>query len=48
MAESFEINDEVKVYAKLPSWFKIDSPHSKTNLDNCLTTKENVKDELRN
>lgn len=33
MAESFEINDEVKVYAKLPSWFKIDNPQGTYNPD---------------
>lgn len=33
MAESFEINDEVKVYAKLPSWFKIDTPLGSYNPD---------------
>ncbi len=25
-AQSFEKNDEIKVYAKLPKWFKIDTP----------------------
>lgn len=33
LAESFEINDEVKVYAKLPSWFKIDTPLGSYNPD---------------
>lgn len=33
MAEAFEINDEVKVYAKLPSWFKIDTPLGTYNPD---------------
>ena len=33
MAQSFEINDEVKVYAKLPSWFKIDTPLGTYNPD---------------
>ncbi len=33
MAESFEINDEVKVYAKLPAWFKIDTPLGTYNPD---------------
>ena len=33
MAQSFESNDEVKVYAKLPSWFKIDTPLGSYNPD---------------
>jgi len=33
LAQSFEINDEVKVYAKLPSWFKIDTPLGTYNPD---------------
>ena len=33
MAESFEMNDEVKVYAKLPAWFKIDTPLGSYNPD---------------
>lgn len=33
MAESFEINEEVKVYTKLPSWFKIDTPLGSYNPD---------------
>lgn len=33
MAESFENNDEVMVYAKLPSWFKIDTPLGTYNPD---------------
>ncbi len=33
MAESFETNSDVKVYAKLPSWFKIDTPLGTYNPD---------------
>ena len=32
-AKSFELNDEVKVYAKLPGWFKIDTPLGSYNPD---------------
>jgi len=32
-ARSFELNDEVKVYAKLPGWFKIDTPLGSYNPD---------------
>jgi type III restriction enzyme len=32
-ARSFELSDEVKVYAKLPGWFKIDTPLGSYNPD---------------
>lgn len=32
-ARSFELSDEVKVFAKLPSWFKIDTPLGSYNPD---------------
>jgi len=32
-AKSFELNDEVKVYAKLPAWFRIDTPLGSYNPD---------------
>ena len=32
-ALSFELNDEIKVYAKLPGWFKIDTPLGSYNPD---------------
>jgi type III restriction enzyme len=32
-ARSFELSDEVKVYAKLPVWFKIDTPLGSYNPD---------------
>lgn len=32
-ARSFELSDEVKVYAKLPGWFKIDTPLGNYNPD---------------
>ena len=33
LAQSFEKNDEVKVYTKLPGWFKIDTPLGSYNPD---------------
>jgi type III restriction enzyme len=33
LVQSFEENDEVKVYAKLPDWFKIDTPLGSYNPD---------------
>ena len=33
LVQSFEENDEVKVYAKLPDWFKIDMPLGSYNPD---------------
>ena len=33
LAKSFESHDEVKVYAKLPGWFKIDTPLGSYNPD---------------
>ncbi len=32
-ARSFELSDDVKVYAKLPGWFKIDTPLGSYNPD---------------
>ena len=32
-AKSFELSDDVKVYAKLPGWFKIDTPLGSYNPD---------------
>ena len=32
-AKSFELSDDVKVYAKLPDWFKIDTPLGSYNPD---------------
>ena len=32
-AKSFELSDEVKVYAKLPGWFKVDTPLGSYNPD---------------
>ena len=32
-ARSFELSDDVKVYAKLPGWFKIDTPLGGYNPD---------------
>jgi type III restriction enzyme len=32
-ARSFELSDEIKVYAKLPGWFKIDTPLGSYNPD---------------
>lgn len=33
LAQAFEKNEEVKVYAKLPSWFKVDTPLGSYNPD---------------
>ena len=33
LAQSFEKNDEVKVYTKLPGWFKVDTPLGSYNPD---------------
>ena len=33
LAQAFELNDEIKVYAKLPGWFKIDTPLGGYNPD---------------
>jgi type III restriction enzyme len=33
LAQSFEKNEQVKVYAKLPSWFKVDTPLGTYNPD---------------
>ena len=33
MPRSFELSEDVKVYAKLPGWFKIDTPLGSYNPD---------------
>jgi Restriction endonuclease len=33
LAQAFEKNEQVKVYAKLPSWFKVDTPLGSYNPD---------------
>jgi len=45
-ATSFEQNDKIKVYAKLPSWFKIDTPLGTYNPDWAVLVKEDEKEKL--
>lgn len=45
-ATSFELNDEIKVYAKLPDWFKIDTPLGTYNPDWAVLIDVDGKDRL--
>jgi type III restriction enzyme len=45
-AEQFESNDEVKVYAKLPGWFKIDTPLGGYNPDWAVLIERNDESKL--
>ncbi len=45
MAAEFEARDEVKVYAKLPSWFKIDTPLGSYNPDWAVLWKTEEQEE---
>lgn len=45
-AEQFERNDEVKVYAKLPGWFKIDTPLGGYNPDWAVLIEKNEESKL--
>ena len=45
-AENFEKNPRVKVYIKLPDWFKIDTPVGKYNVDWALVMQKDGKDRL--
>lgn len=45
-AKSFEVNDEIKVYAKLPDWFKIDTPLGSYNPDWAVLVDVDGKDRL--
>lgn len=46
MAEKFEVSDNVKVFAKLPSWFKIDTPLGPYNPDWVLVWEEDDEQKL--
>ncbi len=45
-AEGFEKNTSVKVYAKLPSWFKVDTPLGSYNPDWAVLVDDEDKDRL--
>jgi type III restriction enzyme len=45
-AEAFERNDEVKVYAKLPTWFRIDTPLGGYNPDWAVLVDHNGAERL--
>ena len=45
-AESLDESSNVKIFAKLPSWFVIDTPVGKYNPDWAIVWKENGKEEL--
>jgi type III restriction enzyme len=45
-AENFEKSDDVKVYAKLPSWFKVDTPLGSYNPDWAVLVHCDGKDKL--
>jgi type III restriction enzyme len=45
-ARSFEISDDVKVYAKLPPWFKIDTPLGGYNPDWAVLVEVDGQDRL--
>jgi type III restriction enzyme len=46
LAKSFEKNEEVKVYTKLPSWFKIETPLGSYNPDWAVLIEQDGKDRL--
>ncbi len=45
-AKSFEVSDDVKVYAKLPAWFKIDTPLGGYNPDWAVLVDTDGQDRL--
>ena len=45
-AKSFELSDDIKVYAKLPSWFKIDTPLGGYNPDWAALVEVDGQDRL--
>lgn len=45
-ARSFEQSDDVKVYAKLPGWFKIDTPLGSYNPDWAVLVDHNDEEKL--
>lgn len=46
LATSFEKSDDVKVYAKLPGWFKIDTPLGSYNPDWAVLVEKNGEEHL--
>ncbi len=46
MAQSFEKSNNVKVYAKLPAWFKIDTPLGSYNPDWAILWEHNGQEKL--
>jgi len=45
-AREFELNDEIRVYAKLPGWFKIDTPLGGYNPDWAVLVEMNGRERL--
>ena len=45
-ASAFERNEDIKLYAKLPSWFKIDTPLGGYNPDWAVLIEQDGKDKL--
>lgn len=45
-SSSFELNDDIKLYAKLPSWFKIDTPLGGYNPDWAVLFEKGGKEKL--
>jgi type III restriction enzyme len=45
-ASAFELNDDIKLYAKLPGWFKIDTPLGGYNPDWAVLIEEDGKEKL--
>lgn len=45
-AQAFERNDEIKLYAKLPGWFKVDTPLGGYNPDWAVLVEKNGEEKL--
>ncbi|CAJ0558659.1 type III restriction-modification system endonuclease [Proteus mirabilis] len=45
-ASTFELNDDIKIYAKLPGWFKIDTPLGGYNPDWAVLIDQDGKEKL--
>jgi len=45
-AKAFETSDDIKVYAKLPGWFKIDTPLGSYNPDWAVLVQHEVEEKL--
>ena len=46
LAEEFEKSDNISVYSKLPSWFKIDTPLGTYNPDWAVLWKDSKEEKL--